>query len=173
LQCFQQTTDLPVLTFIESYFQPAMLIAVPQNSRRLGAQIFACPVFVVDRLNRLLSHSREQFYIRDAIYLHVIFFIQVTVWIRNPRCPQRIVRQHKQPFTRLIQPPNRANPRQVRMKQVIYGIASFFIGGSSDDAAGLIHHDVNCWSLIERRAIDLDLVHDARRGFWVPLHPSI
>ncbi len=158
---------MAIAALVEDHLQPCGLVATAQYAHGTGGEELA-----------LVLHAgpqcRQRRVIGQAINLHVVGLVRPGLRVGQARRPLRIVAEQQQPFTGLVQAPDRRDPRQPRaIETAVDGVAAALVLRGGHYPARFVEHQVQALWRAHGLAIDLDRRHRlANRKFRVAHDPA-
>ncbi len=146
---------MAILALVEDDFEPGIVLTLAENFRLFGAQVFAV-------VGNTVGQSFQENVVSDCADLHVVDLVEVRVGFSDARGPFRIVGEQEQAFAGFIEAADRGEPvgfiAEGSGKNIVDGLAAFFVGGGGDDAAGFVEYYVEFLGWLDGLAVDFDMV---------------
>ena len=138
LEAFEDATDLPVLAFIQDYFDPAVFRSVAQDVRPASRaedrhRLFARPasIAVKQRLVRNGCQSGRGRSYQDGFRGASTFAAHSESFVSSSS------------LRWLCRAAHRTHPRHIFRQTPVNRLSSLLIGGGRDHAARLVHHEID------------------------------
>ena len=160
----EHAANVAIFAFVESDFEPGVFFAGAEKGGAFAAEDFVA--FCFDAT----FERFEKWRIRESCDSNVVGFIEMRGGIGDPGVPLGVVGEEEEAFAGFVEAADGCEPGQICRQERVDGVAAFFVRRGSDDAAGLVHHEVDFFGGLDGLSLHFDAIGAEADGsfrvFW-------